>query len=369
MLKYITLLLLPLLLFSETAMKCEAGKCATDKSNMTKEIPKLETSMTTTSKTIRKTKPTIEQLFNVTTVRVKEMTTAKTQVNYGYIVAKDSLKVDVTAWYSGFVKELYTDTMYTQVKKGDALVKVYSPEVYKAKQDYLNSINYNATRSAPGMLESAKTKLMLLGVSEKEIEHIKNKRMTDEFTTIYAPISGWIFEKNINQGSAFNTNKKLFQIVNLKEVWMEVKLFQDEVAKLDSLQNFKVKVKGLEKEYKADKSLLYPMLNAKEATATLRLVLDNKDELLKPGMYAKVHASTQTQSKLVIPRTAVMRKNGIWYAFLATEFKGEYEPIVVEVKPLDNKHFEVIKGLHKGDTLVNNALFMMDSDAQINSVY
>ena len=111
------------------------------------------------------------------------------------------------------------------------------------------------------------------------------------------------------------------------------------------------------------------MLNPKEATATLRLELDNSEGLLKPGMYAKVHASAQTQSKLVIPRTAVMRKSGIWYAFLATEFKGEYEPIVVEVKPLDNKHFEVIKGLHKGDTLVNNALFMMDSDAQINSVY
>lgn len=369
MLKYFTLFLLPLLLFSEPAMKCEAGKCATDKSNMTKEIPKLESTMPTAEKTMRQTRPTIEQLFNVKIVKVKEMTTAQTQVNYGYIVAKDSNKVDVTAWYSGFVKELYTDTMYTEVKKDDALVKVYSPEVYKAKQDYLNSINYNATRSAPGMLESAKTKLMLLGVSQKEINEIKNKRMTDEFTTIYAPISGWIFKKNINQGSAFTTNKKLFQIVNLKEVWMEVKLFQDEVAKLDNLQNFKVKVKGLEHAYKAEKSLLYPMLNAKEATATLRLILDNKEELLKPGMYAKVHASAQEQSRLVIPRTAVMRKSGIWYAFLATEFKGEYEPIVVEIKPLDNKHFEVIKGLHKGDILVNNALFMMDSDAQINSVY
>ena len=86
-------------------------------------------------------------------------------------------------------------------------------------------------------------------------------------------------------------------------------------------------------------------------------------------MYAKVYASADAKSRLVIPRTAAIRKNGTWYAFLATEFKGEYEPIVIEIKPLDSKHYEIIKGLKEGDTLVNNALFMMDSDAQINGVY
>ncbi len=64
-----------------------------------------------------------------------------------------------------------------------------------------------------------------------------------------------------------------------------------------------------------------------------------------------------------------MRKNGQWYAFLATEFKGEYEPAKIELKPLDNKYFEIISGLNEGDSVVNNALFMMDSDAQINSIY
>jgi len=86
-------------------------------------------------------------------------------------------------------------------------------------------------------------------------------------------------------------------------------------------------------------------------------------------MYAKVHAMVKMQSHLVIPRTAAMRKNGTWYAFLATDFKGEYEPIKIKVQPLDNKYFEVLSGLEKGDRVVNNALFMMDSDAQINSVY
>ena len=379
MFKTITLFLLPLMLLSETAMKCEAGKCATDKTSMTKDIPeKPETSSSKTSamkeaskdnKSMRSQRPTIEQLFNVKTVQVKEMTASQKQINFGYIVAQDSLMVDVLTWYSGFVNVLHADTLYKKVQKGDLLAKVYSPEVYQAKQDYLNSINYNLEHAAPGMLQSAKAKLSLLGVSQKEINQIKKDLIVDEFTMIYAPISGWIFEKNINQGSYFSSKKRLFQIVNLKKVWMEVKLFQNELTKLDTLENFSVMPKGTNKVYQAEKSLLYPMINPKEATATLRLILDNEDEILKPGMYAKVHASTASKSRLVIPRTAAIRKNGIWYAFLATEFKGEYEPIVIDVKPLDNKTFEVIKGLNSKDILVNNALFMMDSDAQINGIY
>ena len=177
------------------------------------------------------------------------------------------------------------------------------------------------------------------------------------------------FEKNINQGSSFSTQRKLFQIINLEKVWIEVKLYQDQIEKLSTMNHFTIKPKGINKTYSATTPLLYPTLDPKEATATLRLILDNSEELLKPGMYAKVYASATPASHLVIPRTAAIRKNGMWYAFLATEFKGEYEPISIQIKPLDATHYEVVQGLNEGDTLVNNALFMIDSDAQINGIY
>jgi len=361
------LFLFPQTLFSETAMKCEAGKCGSSKQNMSKEIDSAKVDDPKAQD--KGSKQTIKQLFNVKTVQVKKISSAKKQINYGYIVAQDTLKIDVTARYSGYVDVLFADTLYKKVKKGDVLAKVYSAEVYRAKQDYLNSINYNETRSAPAMLQSAKMNLILLGVSLDEITRIHSQRKANEFTTIYAPLSGWIFEKNINQGSAFNSNKKLFQIINLDKVWAEIKLFQNELKNLDILKNFNVMQKSTNKVYEAKKSLLYPMLDPKEATATLRLIVDNEDGILKPGMYVKMYASSADKSRLIIPRTAAIRKNGIWYAFLSTEFKGEYEPVKIELQPLDNKNFEVLKGLSSSDTVVNNALFMMDSDAQINGIY
>lgn len=361
-----------LTLTAQAEMKCEAGKCSTGKETTQKAVP-IKISEADKNDPIKiqeqKNKRVIEQLFNIRTVKVKQLTAAKEQVNYGYIVAEDSRKVEVASWYSGYVEALYADTLYKKVAKGEALAKVYSPEVYKAKQDYLNALKFNDTRATLGMLRGAKEKLRLLNVSKKEIELIKKRREVDEFTTIYAPISGWIFEKNLNLGSSFKKQQKLFEIVNLDKVWMEAKLFQNELKRLDTLKNFTLKVNGIAKVFKAEKTLLYPTLDPKEATATLRLLVDNCDEELKPGMYAKLHASADSSAKLVIPRTAALRKDGKWYAFLATDFKGEYEPVEIELEPLDNFYYIVKKGLSNGESIVNNALFMMDSDAQINSIY
>jgi len=376
----LSILLLSAITSYAQEMKCEAGKCG---AAMTKEIPKqIETMKCEAGKcggskedikkdsAIRQNDtPSIKQLFNVTTTIVKTLKTAKEQINYGYITAHDSLKTDVTAWFSGYVEVLHVDTLYKKVIKGEALASVYSPEVYKAKQDYLNSLRFNTQRPSTGMIQSARTKLVLLGVSQTEIEEVRNKGKVSRLTTLYAPATGWIFEKNINQGSFINAKKSLYKIMDISKVWLEAKLFQDELNKLETLEQFTVTVRGVEKTFQAKKELLYPILDPKEATATLRLSIDNPDEILKPGMYAKLHSSSQAHAKLVIPRTAAIRKSGDWYVFLSTEFKGEYEPLKVELKPLDKKYYEVTKGLRAGDRLVNNALFMMDSDAQINSVY
>lgn len=365
-----TILLIALLAATSAyaEMKCEAGKCGAAMETPKKILPKTP-EKTKQEKTLRTQKVTVKQLFNVITTRISKKVTAPSQVNYGYIVPDESKVFDITAWYSGFVVELYANTHYQKVKKGEVLAKVYSPEVYKAKQDYLNALNFNAKRPSPSMVKSSRVKLQLLNVNEQEIKAIEETKRVDRYTDLVAPASGWIFEKNINEGSSFKSGSRLFKIVNTGTVWLEAKLYPNELEKLNTLMHFTVRTEGIDTTFKAEKSLLYPRLDPKEATATLRLLIENRNELLKPGMYATAYASSKEEARLLIPRTAVIRKNGQWYVFLATEFKGEYEPLKVELKPLDNQYFEVLDGLKEGDEVANNALFMMDSDAQINGVY
>ncbi len=312
---------------------------------------------------------TVEQLFNVQTVKVKEQKSAISQKNYGYVTADESRVYDMVPRFGGYIITLYADKIYKKVKKGERLAKVYSPEVLQAKEDYVNAVNYTRQRSNATMVQSAKEKLQLLGVSDGEIAAVKKSRKAGKYTYIYAPSSGYVFEKNVNNRSAFNTKQKLFTIVNLDKVWIEVKIYQKDISKYRNLQGFRVTASGLQREYRAKKIQLYPNMDPKEATATLRLEALNKKGELLPGMYTKVLASNGVKSHLTLPTTAVIRKNGKFYVFSVGEFKGEYEPMVIDVDVLDANTYIVKSGLKKGDEVVNNALFMMDSDAQINSLY
>ena len=312
---------------------------------------------------------TVLQLFSVQTVKAKKELKSERIKNYGYVVMDEARRYDVTPRFGGYVVKLYANTLYQKVKKGDPLMEVYSPKVLKAKDEYLNSIGYSEQRSSKGMLESAKLKLQLLGVNEREINQVFNKRESSSNTTIYSPVDGYIFMKNIDQGSAFKAKQKLFKIVNLDEVWVEAKLFEEERARLSITKRYELIFKGLNKTYSTNKKLLYPELDPKVATLTLRLRVKNKKHQLFPGMYASVISLKDEKEQLTLPSTAVIRKSGKFYVFGMGEYEGEYEPLEVSVEVLDSHTYAITKGLKEGDEVVNNALFMMDSDAQINGLY
>ncbi len=312
---------------------------------------------------------TVEQLFNVQTVKVARQTSSVSKKNYGYVKADESRIYDISPRFGGYVTKLYADTIYKRVKKGDPLVNIYSPEVFKAKEEYLNTLRYAQKRDKKTMLKSSRLKLELLGVSFTEIKAIMLNGKASANTTIYAPRDGYVFVKNIENGAAFNAKEQLFQIINLDEVWIEAKLFEEQLLTLDEVEKYTLSFKGVKEQYTTSKAYLYPDLNPKEATATLRLQVKNRDNRLLPGMYTSIVSLSQTQNYLTLPSTAVIRKNGTYYVFVVGEYEGEYEPIEISVSVLDAKTYIITEGLSEGDEVVNNALFMMDSDAQVNGLY
>ncbi|MDF1880190.1 efflux RND transporter periplasmic adaptor subunit [Sulfurimonas sp. MAG313] len=312
---------------------------------------------------------TVEQLFSVQTVKVKKEIRSERVKNYGYVTMDQARMYDISPRFSGYVEILNADKIYKKVKKGEALVTVYSPEVFKAKEEYLNTYKYTKKRPNSGMLESAKLKLELLGISNKEIERLIKNKKASAHTTIYSPVDGYVFIKGIDKGAAFKAGQRLFKIVNLDEVWVEAKLFEEERGRLSMTSKYELHFKGLEETYMTTNVLLYPELNPKVATLTLRLRVDNKDHNLFPGMYANVISLKDESKQIVLPTTAVIRKDGKHYVFMVGEFEGEYEPLEVSVKILDADTYAILGGLEVGDEVVNNALFMMDSDAQINGLY
>ena len=306
---------------------------------------------------------TVEQLFNVQTVKVLQNSHAKSFKSFGFVKIDDSRVYDVSPRFSGFVEILYADRLYKKVRKGDALAKVYSPEVLKAKDEYVNSVRYSKNKT---MISSSITKLKLLKIPANEIDSkIKNRN----FTTLIAPASGYIFKKALNNNSAFAAKNVLFEIVNLESVWVEVKIHQDQLQQLSDIDTFILSTPSSNKTYSAKNAGIYPMLDAAQESFTLRLEVKNQDTELKPGMYMSVNMNQKANTYLTLPTTAVIRKNGVFYAFVVGEYEGEYEPLQIEVEVLNPDTYIVKRGLNAGDEVVNNALFMMDSDAQVNGLY
>jgi Cu(I)/Ag(I) efflux system membrane fusion protein len=312
---------------------------------------------------------TLKQLFNVQTIKVKELSSAKSMKSFGFVKADQSRIYDVSPRFSGFVEVLYADKIYKEVKKGEVLAKVYSPEVLKAKEDYLNTINYTHSRPNQAMLSSAKTKLELLNISSSEITAIQREQKSSNYTDIFSPADGFIFKKELNNNSAFSANKKVFEIINLDKVWVEVKIHQEQLKELQMIDNFTLTTPAYAQTFKAKKVQLYPQLDEKEEAFTLRLEVENKNHFLLPGMYTSVEMSSKNRSYLTLPATALMRKNSKFYVFSVGEYEGEYEPKEVEVEALTPDTYIIKSGLNAGDSVVSNALFMMDSDAQINGLY
>lgn len=313
-------------------------------------------------------RPDVEQLFAVRTVKVTQTTAARSQINYGYVRADASRTTDVSPRFGGYIETLYADTPYLRVKKDEPLARVYSPEVLQAKEDYLTALRFSQTKRSPAMVESVRKKLELLGVSHAEIDKVKTTMKADALTTLHTPASGWVFEKNVVEGSAFKAGRNLFRIVNLEQVWVEAALYQEELPGLNALTDFSVTPAGTDKHYTAHRMLLYPYIDPGAATATLRLSVDNPDGELIPGMYVRVTASTASAPMLTLPRSAVIRKNGGWYVFRTGDFKGIYDPAEVKIRPLDKDRYEILSGLQAGDEVADNAMFLLDADAQLSGM-
>lgn len=310
--------------------------------------------------------PIIQQ-FNVTTVKVKRAdTTAAAGKNFGYFRADEGSESIVALRFGGYVEKLRATETYRYISKGEVIAEVYSPEVLQAKDEYLSSLKYDAIRPNPGMVESTKERLIYLGVPMSEIISIEKTGRVGSTTTVRSSVSGYIFEKKINKGSAFTAMQPLFRIVRLDPIWLEMKFPPEQLEALRKINSYEIRVSGMERPLYAKPGKIYPNANPAESTLTMRLILPNPNGKLFPGMYAAITPMMQSKAALVVPRTAVIHKKGKWFCFKKGEYEGEYEPVEVNAVAVGNDRYEVRSGLVEGDEVVANALFMIDSDAQIN---
>ena len=111
-----------------------------------------------------------------------------------------------------------------------------------------------------------------------------------------------------------------------------------------------------------------PELNGKSRTIRARVLVDNPDSFLKPGMYLEATLHPDPLSNvLVIPREALIRR-GTKTDVITELGRGHFRPAGVTVGARSPHWVEVLSGLHEGDKVVVSGEFLLDAESRFENV-
>lgn len=198
----------------------------------------------------------------------------------------------ITARIAGRVDRVYADFTGIQVKKDDHLVDIYSPDLYATQSELFRALEAyeqptGDRRFATANLDSARTKLHLLGILPEQISQLERDRKQLTHLTIFAPIGGVIVEKNIREQQYVAVGDMLYRIAELDPIWLYLDIYEYDLGWVRFGQQVDVSVEAYPGEvFQGTVVFIEPFLDDTTRTIKVRVNLKNPDLRLKPVMYA-----------------------------------------------------------------------------------
>ena len=215
--------------------------------------------------------------------------------------------------------------------------------------------------------QSAEKRLKLWDMPEWQIERVREEKQPRRLITVSAPAPGFIESVSVVEGSRITAGQDLYRIINLEKVWLKAEVFDFDApwVKEGADVEIDLSIPGWS-GYKGKISFIYPTLNFKTRTLTVRVELENPAMKLKPGMIASMLIYGHSDDKrLIIPSESIIHTGKREMVFV-TERPGRYEPKEVETGLVgDNYVTEVTSGLQEGETVVTSGQFLLDSESQL----
>ena len=255
-----------------------------------------------------------------------------------------------------------------EVRKGQLLATIYSPELYAAQQELITAASLK--ESQPALYKAVRNKLKLWKLSENQINQIEETGKVKENFPVYATVSGTVTEKLVEQGDFIKQGQPLLKIANLNTVWANFDVYENQIELFKKGQEVSVSTNAnANKVFKGKVDFIDPILNSKTRTITLRVVLNNKDYVFKPGMFVSANIdSVKNENKeiLSIPASAVLWTGERSVVYLKTNpDQTVFEMQEVVLGNQIGNEYEVLEGLLVGNEIVTNGTFTVDAAAQL----
>ena len=336
---------------------------------------------------VLKLSPRAQKLASVRTSEVMYLPLTKEIYTVGRIDYDEKRLAYVASWVQGRIDKLFVDFTGIEVKKGEPLVWIYSPSLISTQNEYLLALETlekvkgshipETIEGARSLIESTKRRLLLWGITERQIEELEKTKNVRTHMTIYTPISGTVIHKMAVEGKYVKEGENIYHIADLTNIWMLADIFEYELSWVKVGQKVEIITPTYPGEsFKGTVSFIDPFLNEKTRSCKVRVDVPNPKLKLKPGMYVdatlKIPIGPKDGLVLAVPKSSVLdvglRK--LVYIdigegkYLAKEVKIGPEASTI-VKGRKERFYPILEGLAEGDKVVTRANFLIDSQTQL----
>lgn len=305
----------------------------------------------------------VSQVFNKKLVKVQKEEIGQLKSFYGTTAINETKVYDIVSRFDGFITKLYANEQYKTIKKQNPLFTIYSDEINSIQEELQIAKRFNKS-----LVNSNIEKLKALDVNLLTIKKMKASKNPIKDIPFYSPTNSIVLQKNINKGSFAKKGKLLLQLASLEELWFIASVYQKDLSFIKKDMKAKIYIDGVKSPIASRVDMIYPSVDLKTKTVDVRFIIANKDLKLYTNMFGKVLIKEVSKQMLSLPKTAVLTKGDKYYVFQKLS-KTEFEPIEIKAKRLNSNKYEILSGVEEGQEVINNALFLLDSDAITNGLY
>ena len=321
--------------------------------------------------------PVTTQNMGVRTEAVSRQDLARTIRTIGLVTYDEPRQYSVNSKIDGWIERLFVNQEGQQVKKGQPLLELYSPELVAAQQEYLLAVQNSKklgqspfpeiAESAKRLLDASRTRLKYWDISGKQIDALEQTGQVRKTLTLYSPQSGVVTMKKVIEGMRVMAGEELIQISDLSKVWVNADIYEYELPWVKVGQMARVELPfGQDKLLEGKITYIYPYLQNETRTVKARIEFANPGLELKPEMYANVLIETEpVANALAIPENAVLKSGKDQTVFVALG-EGKFDPRKVKTGVTNDQGMvQILSGLKDGDLVVTSAQFMLDSESKL----
>lgn len=313
--------------------------------------------------------PTVVQNTGIMTTPVEIRSIFKEIRTIGLVDYDETRYTHIHTKVKGWIERLYVNFTGQRVKKNQALLDIYSPELVSTQEEYLSALSSLTTSSvgSEALLRSTRDRLSNWDITSEQIDKLERTGKVSKVMTLYSPFNGIVVEKKALAGMSVVEGMNLYAIADLSKVWVYADIYEFELPWLEEQQEAEMTLTYIPgKKFKGKVAYIYPYLDSKTRTIKVRLEFDNENGDLKPGMYANiVIKAAERKNSIVIPKESVIHSGERDIVFISYG-KGKFEPREVTLGVSgEGGYYEVLDGLTGNEMVVTSGQFMLDSESSL----